>query len=85
MCHVLNPIFFYLTREVPNLLVSESKIEDELQGGNIIRMLIPENAVHFEITNEIDTSQLKGEVERELEEERYVNSQEYNANNEWDE
>lgn len=85
MCHILNPIIFYLTREVPNLMTDEHNVNNELQGGNIIRMLIPENAVRFEITNEIDTSEIKGEVEREIEEERYLNSLDENSNNDWDE
>lgn len=85
MCHIMNPILFYLTRETPNLMTEERKVDDELQGGNIIRMLIPENAVRFEITNEIDTSEIKGEVERELEEERYLNALEDNPDTAWDE
>jgi hypothetical protein len=89
MGNVFNPLIYYLTREVPNQVIEEDQErriteKDELtgtrktvdiQGGNIIRMLIADNLVQFQIRSDVDTQEIKGEVEREQEENRYVNSQ----------
>ena len=80
--NVLNPLIFYLTREVPNQMIEENQEKrihrdqesDELQGGNIVRMLIADNLVQFQINNSLDTREIKGQVEREEQEKRYINS-----------
>lgn len=77
--NVFNPLIYYLTREVPNMLTTEKEMNrgegvEELQGGNIIRMLIAEELVTFQVNSEIDTSNIKGEVMREYEEARYLNA-----------
>lgn len=79
-CNVLNPLVFYLTREVPNMLAEDKAAvhnqfdteKVDLMGGNIIRMVIPAGLVTFELTSDIDTSTVKGEVLREEEERRYL-------------
>lgn len=75
-CNALNPLVFYLTREVPNMLAEEREVGGDLMGGNIIRMIIPTELVTFQITDEVDTSLLKGEVLRDQEESRYLDSSE---------
>lgn len=72
--NVLNPLLFYLTREVPNLLALETKEEDVLYGGNMIRMLVSEQLITFTVTDIIDTSVIKEEVEREFMESDYINN-----------
>lgn len=65
--NIFNPTYFNLTREVPNYLATENITADgELYGGNVIRMLIPVELVNFEVSNAIDTSEIKGEVQREM-------------------
>jgi hypothetical protein len=81
--HVLNPLVFYLTREVPNQLIDERDVGGELQGGNIIRMLIPERLVTFQVTEDIDTPLVKGEVLREFETERYLDASEGQKEENW--
>ena len=77
--NVFNPTYFHLTREVPNYLATENISADgELYGGNVIRMLIPVELVTFEISKDIDTSEIKGEVQREFDASDYLD----NANNE---
>ena len=70
-----NPTYFYLTREVPNYLALDTvSVEGELYGGNMIRMLLPAELVSFEISNAMDTSEIKGEVQRELDANDYINN-----------
>ena len=38
-------------------------------------MLIADSLVQFQIRSDVDTQEIKGEVEREQEENRYLNSQ----------
>ena len=82
MGSVFNPLIGYLTREVPNQLIEEDqerRVRDEngtpieLQGGNIVRLLVADSLVQFQIRNDIDTQTIKGEVEREEEEKRFIN------------
>lgn len=87
MANVFNPLAWYLTREVPNLLTDEIKITEtvrnggevkkevvDLQGGNIVRMIVADTLVQFQIRSDVDTGEIKGEVEREEEEKRYLNA-----------
>jgi len=81
--HVLNPAMYFLTREVPDMLAADTLSSDgELYGGNIVRMLVPQELVTFEITQAVDTSEIKGEVLREEDEARYLNGAQEQA---WDE
>ena len=72
--NIFNPILCYLTRETPNLRVTESEIAGELQGGNIVRMLVPAPLLTFNISDDIDTNEIKGDVLRNEEQARYINS-----------
>lgn len=83
MGNVFNPLIGYLTREVPNQMIEEDqerRVRDEngktveLQGGNIVRMLVADSLVQFQIRGDIDTQEIKGEVEREEEEKRFLNA-----------
>lgn len=85
LAHVFNPTLFNLTREIPEYLALDTiDNENQLSGGNIIRMLIPIEFISFDIRDDIDTSIIKGEVERELEEERFINNiEDYKENSNW--
>ena len=75
IANVFNPTLFYLTREEPDYLATDSiDMDGELQGGNVIRMLIPVQFITFEVTNEIDTTQIKEEILIEKEHDRYINN-----------
>lgn len=81
--NAFNPTLFYLTREVPDMLVQDILSGNgDMQGGNIIRMLIPTELLSFQITNDIDTSEIKGEIMREEAERDYINN---NDANNWEE
>ena len=63
---IINPLLFYLTRETPDFLCTETRSDEgELYGGNVIRMLIPTEFVTFKIRDDIDTLEMKEEVLRE--------------------
>ena len=49
-------------------------MDGELYGGNVIRMLIPVELVNFEISEDIDTSEIKGEVQREMSARHYLDN-----------
>ena len=68
-CNIVNPVLFYLTREVPNQLVEEIKTEDGLQGGNIIRCLCHSSSVVFDILSDVDVNALKAQIQYEIENE----------------
>lgn len=72
--NIVNPIMFYLTREIPNLEVRDSWISNELIGGNIVRMIVSKGNLTFNLLNDIDTSSIKGEVQREEENSRYLDN-----------
>lgn len=63
--HIFNPLLCYLTREVPNQKIIDAEYEHQMQGGNIIRMLIPNQLLTYSLSNKIDTNELKGEVQRD--------------------
>lgn len=79
--NIFNPIMFYLTRQIPNFLCQDNfnQDENEFYGGNVIKMLVPRELVTFDIRNDIDTNELKGEVESEEMEKDFLN------NNTWTE
>lgn len=73
--NLFNPTFYHLTREVPNYLATENVSADgELYGGNVIRMLIPTELVDFEISDDLDTSEIKGEIQREMSSADYLDN-----------
>lgn len=75
MANVFNPTLFYLTRETPDYLAIDMKnMDGELCGGNVIRMLIPIQFVSFDVTDEIDTAQIKEDIIFEEEHDRYINN-----------
>lgn len=70
ICDIFNPTFFTLCREVPDFLAPDVKVDDTLQGGNQIRLLVPYELISFRCTNDIDTQTIKAEL---LEEEATAN------------
>lgn len=84
IANILNPTIFTLTREIPEYMSTDNiDIDNQLTGGNIVRMLIPIEYVTFEITDKVDTSLIKGEVLREQEEARFINNVSENNFTEW--
>lgn len=75
---IFNPLLQYLTRESPTMeAVEETNDKGEIIGGNIIRMLCPIDLVTFTVTENYNTTDIKAEVLREEEEERYLNEENY--------
>jgi hypothetical protein len=76
IAHVVNPLMFFLTRDLPTTQSDNQSSDMGLQGGNIIRMLIPEETVNLEISeNEaynLDT--IRAEVARDIDEANYQNA-----------
>lgn len=64
-CNIINPLIFYLTRQIPDMKTSDEVVRGEMQGGNIIRMLVPAKLLTFDVVTNIDTSTIKGEVLRD--------------------
>lgn len=64
---ILSPVFWTLTRETPTMLAQDVSIknnnknieEKDMQGGNVIRMLVPNTLLSFQYTESIDTEALK--------------------------
>jgi len=75
-CNIFNPELFFLTREVPNLLCQEVKIDNGLYGGNIIRMLVPVPLLTFDKIDNFDTQSIKNDVLTEDVNHAYLNSAE---------
>lgn len=71
--NLINPIMFYLTRETPNLETIDKNINNEMLGGNIIRMIVGKENLTFQLESDIDTNSIKGNVQREEEDKRYLN------------
>lgn len=71
--NLINPIMFYLTRETPNLETIDKNINNEMLGGNIIRMIVGKENFTFQLESDIDTNSIKGNVQREEEDKRYLN------------
>lgn len=74
--HIMNPLMTYITRELPSMLSEEFIYQGDLMGGNIIKMLIPIPLFSYEISNEYNTSQLKGEARREDDARDYLDNYE---------
>lgn len=74
--NIVNPELFFLTREIPSQLTTEQLSNDNtLYGGNMIRMLIPLNRITFQENDDVDTEEIDTEVYEEIENDRFVNSQ----------
>lgn len=76
IAHVINPYMVYLTRETPTTVAEDRLVKGELLGGNVIRMLIPVELVQFESSDQYNTSEIKGEAEREKEASDYIDNYE---------
>ena len=81
LAHIFNPIAFFITREVPDLLAPDVISDDVIYGGNIVRMLVQKELVQFEISDDYDISQAKMDALQELETTRYINNRTEDA---WD-
>lgn len=86
MVHAMNPSIFFITRESPTMQANNSESEYGLQGGNIIRMLIPDNLISVEITSneELDLDTMRAEVLRDAEAAAYQDAAYYSGSS-WDE
>lgn len=83
---LLNPILFYLTREKPTTLARDEIREDgDLQGGNVIRMLIPVDFVTFRVEEGLSISEIQAEVEREQYADQYAMYRNENGEFYWEE
>ena len=85
--NILSPVFWTLTRESPAQLANDvavknavNRADTDLQGGNVIRMLVPNSLLTFEYTNDIDVEMLR--LERENLD--YANAYLSNTQNQWD-
>lgn len=74
--NIINPYLSFLTRENPTTMVVETVSNGELCGGNVVRMLVPVELVTFESNSSLNTSELKGEVLRDIEAAEYVDNYE---------
>ena len=86
MVHAMNPSICFITRETPTMQANNSESEYGLQGGNIVRMLIPSDLVNIEVTpnEELDLATMRAEVLRDAEEAAYQNAA-YYSGSAWDE
>ena len=80
-CKILNPLMAILMRETPTTVAQELRgdIPGEAVGGNMIRFLINMELTTFEVSNDIDTQQIKTDVAAELEDARYLENVEANG------
>ena len=74
ICNMINPILFYLTREVPDQKIHDQNVKGEMIGGNIIRMIIGNQNLTFNIISDIDTNEIKREVQRQIDEAAFYES-----------
>ena len=72
--HLFNPVMFFLSRETPTTLAEDFVSNGELVGGNVIKMLIPLELFQFEVSDDYDTVQWKGEARREDDARDYVDN-----------
>ena len=72
---IVNPLLCYITREVPTMQAADIINEkEEHTGGNVIKMLCQAEFITFSLRDDLDTTAIKAEVQREIEEKRYINS-----------
>ena len=64
--HFMNPAMSYLTRETPTSVAEDKLVDNELLGGNVVRMLIPLKLVAFQVSSDFDRNSIKAEVQREI-------------------
>lgn len=74
--HLVNPTLFFLTRETPFVESTDSESDFGLQGGNIVRMIIPEELANIEISpNEAyDLNTIRAEVQRDIDTSNFLNA-----------
>lgn len=86
IANIINPSIFFLTRETPTMEAENHNSDFGLQGGNIIRMLIPEDLVDFEITpnEDYNLNTIRAEVQRDVENANYINAT-YGSDSSWNE
>lgn len=78
--NILNPLICYLTRETPTSpAIDHTNEKGETMGGNVIKMLCNMEFVTFSLIEDVDTSDIKAEVLREKENERYITAENENA------
>lgn len=72
--HIYNPIVCYLTRSLPSDQVKETMVGNEIQGGNIVRMLVVNDLLTFTVDQTMDVNSIKGEVQRDEESAQYLDN-----------
>ena len=60
--NILNPVIFFLTRQQPDMLCDDKMQNGHLQGGNMIRMIVPNELLTFSVSD----PQLINEAKREV-------------------
>ena len=77
--NIINPLVCYITRENPTMPASEiTNDKGEVMGGNVLKMLCNMEFITFDMTMDADISDIKAEVQREIEAERYLEAAEEN-------
>lgn len=86
IAHVINPSIFFLTRETPTMEAENISGEFGLQGGNIVRMIVPEDLVSIEITpnEEYNLNTIRAEVQRDIAEAEFIDASAANGDS-WNE
>lgn len=75
--NIINPIICYLTREIPSMpAVDTTNEKGETMGGNVIKMLCNMEFITFSLMEDVDTSEIRAEVQRENENARYLEAAE---------
>lgn len=74
---IVNPLICYLTRELPAVPAAETTNKNgEVMGGNVVKMLCNMQFVTFSVIEDADTSRIKAEVLRDVEDARYLAAEE---------
>lgn len=75
-CNIINPLICFLTREMPTMEAIDMETESGAKtGGNVVKMLCATECTTFTVRNDLDINAIKAEVEREIEDERYINAE----------
>lgn len=71
--NILNPIMFFLTRQDPSMKTDDTNIDGHLQGGNVIRMLVPNELLTFSISDPQTINEAKREILTQMQEMGEIN------------
>lgn len=75
-CNIINPLMCFLTREMPTMEALDMETDSGVRtGGNIVKMLCATEYTTFTVRDDLDVNAIKAEVQREVEDERYINAE----------